>query len=212
MSPFLYINYHLKYIFTSLLLLFCSYLLSIYFSALSPPTSLILASLINSLCISDIYMLHWPDSMQPGRCNRELRAEAWRALEDLYEKGKNTMKYNLITYRLEVDLFTKVGANVCFNCISFHSSFFPPTSLCVPTGLCRTIGVSNFMIHHLKQLKQDCTVVPHINQVSISQNNNRTNVLPLKISPERNMTLVRKTWPCGTQPEHAGCYYKHSIH
>ncbi|XP_041660002.1 glyoxal reductase-like isoform X1 [Cheilinus undulatus] len=66
----------------------------------------------------DIYMLHWPGGMQPGRSNRELRAEAWRALEELYE-----------------------------------------------LGLCRSIGVSNFMIHHLEQLKQDCTVVPHVNQV-----------------------------------------------
>ena len=39
------------------------------------------------LSISDLYMLHWPDSMQPGRSNRELRAEAWRALEELYEEG-----------------------------------------------------------------------------------------------------------------------------
>lgn len=44
----------------------------------------------------------------------------------------------------------------------------------VPTGLCRSIGVSNFMIHHLEQLKEDCTVVPHINQVSISQRESRT--------------------------------------
>ncbi|XP_041804389.1 glyoxal reductase-like [Chelmon rostratus] len=66
----------------------------------------------------DIYMLHWPGSMLPGRSNREQRAEAWRALENLYEEG-----------------------------------------------LCRSIGVSNFMIHHLEQLKQDCTVVPHVNQV-----------------------------------------------
>uniref|UniRef100_UPI0037E78AB6 glyoxal reductase-like isoform X1 n=2 Tax=Semicossyphus pulcher TaxID=241346 RepID=UPI0037E78AB6 len=66
----------------------------------------------------DIYMLHWPGGMQPGRSNRELRAEAWRALEELHQEG-----------------------------------------------LCRSIGVSNFMIHHLEQLKQDCTVVPHVNQV-----------------------------------------------
>lgn len=39
---------------------------------------------------SDLYMLHWPDSMQPGRSNRELRAEAWRALEELYKEGIHT--------------------------------------------------------------------------------------------------------------------------
>uniref|UniRef100_A0A8D0ALC4 Zgc:110366 n=1 Tax=Sander lucioperca TaxID=283035 RepID=A0A8D0ALC4_SANLU len=74
--------------------------------------------LSHCLSISDVYMLHWPDSMQPGRSNRELRAESWRALEELIEQR-----------------------------------------------LCRSIGVSNFMIHHLEQLKQDCTVVPHVNQV-----------------------------------------------
>ncbi|XP_056452240.1 uncharacterized oxidoreductase ZK1290.5-like [Gadus chalcogrammus] len=66
----------------------------------------------------DMYMLHWPDSMQPGRSNRELRAESWRALEELEKLGR-----------------------------------------------CRSIGVSNFMIHHLQQLKEDCGAVPHANQV-----------------------------------------------
>uniref|UniRef100_A0A3Q3X9J6 NADP-dependent oxidoreductase domain-containing protein n=1 Tax=Mola mola TaxID=94237 RepID=A0A3Q3X9J6_MOLML len=66
----------------------------------------------------DIYMLHWPGTMKPGGCNREQRAESWRALEELYEEG-----------------------------------------------LCRSIGVSNFKIHHLEQLKEDCSVVPHVNQV-----------------------------------------------
>ncbi|XP_040264186.1 9,11-endoperoxide prostaglandin H2 reductase-like isoform X1 [Bufo bufo] len=32
-------------------------------------------------------------------------------------------------------------------------------------GICRSIGVSNFLIHHLEQLKEDCDVVPHLNQV-----------------------------------------------
>uniref|UniRef100_UPI003AAA9045 glyoxal reductase-like n=1 Tax=Centroberyx gerrardi TaxID=166262 RepID=UPI003AAA9045 len=66
----------------------------------------------------DLYLMHWPGAMQPGRSNREVRADTWRALEELYEDGK-----------------------------------------------CRAIGVSNFLIHHLEQLKEDCTVVPHVNQV-----------------------------------------------
>uniref|UniRef100_A0A8B9DFP0 NADP-dependent oxidoreductase domain-containing protein n=1 Tax=Anser cygnoides TaxID=8845 RepID=A0A8B9DFP0_ANSCY len=33
-------------------------------------------------------------------------------------------------------------------------------------GLCRSIGVSNFLISHLEQLKEDCVVTPHVNQVS----------------------------------------------
>uniref|UniRef100_A0A3P9DIA3 Zgc:110366 n=1 Tax=Maylandia zebra TaxID=106582 RepID=A0A3P9DIA3_9CICH len=32
-------------------------------------------------------------------------------------------------------------------------------------GVCRAIGVSNFLVHHLEQLKEDCTVIPHVNQV-----------------------------------------------
>ncbi|KAM8930013.1 putative oxidoreductase ZK1290.5 isoform 1-T1 [Pelodytes ibericus] len=32
-------------------------------------------------------------------------------------------------------------------------------------GICRSIGVSNFLIHHLEQLKDDCNVLPHLNQV-----------------------------------------------
>ncbi|KAL7876526.1 hypothetical protein AOLI_G00114890 [Acnodon oligacanthus] len=66
----------------------------------------------------DLYLMHWPDCMIPGRSNREVRAETWRALEDLYDEG-----------------------------------------------LCHAIGVSNFLIPHLKELKEDCGVVPHVNQV-----------------------------------------------
>uniref|UniRef100_A0A3Q3K109 NADP-dependent oxidoreductase domain-containing protein n=1 Tax=Monopterus albus TaxID=43700 RepID=A0A3Q3K109_MONAL len=32
-------------------------------------------------------------------------------------------------------------------------------------GVCRAIGVSNFKIHHLEQLEEDCNMVPHVNQV-----------------------------------------------
>ncbi|KAL7879546.1 hypothetical protein SRHO_G00018000 [Serrasalmus rhombeus] len=66
----------------------------------------------------DLYLMHWPDCMIPGRSKREVRAETWRALEDLYDEG-----------------------------------------------LCHAIGVSNFLIPHLKELKEDCGVVPHVNQV-----------------------------------------------
>ncbi|KAM4642252.1 putative oxidoreductase ZK1290.5 isoform 2-T2 [Discoglossus pictus] len=66
----------------------------------------------------DLYLMHWPDARIPGKSSREARAETWRALEDLYDRG-----------------------------------------------ICRSIGVSNFLIHHLEQLKEDCCVVPHLNQV-----------------------------------------------
>ncbi|XP_069497663.1 glyoxal reductase-like isoform X2 [Ambystoma mexicanum] len=32
-------------------------------------------------------------------------------------------------------------------------------------GICRAIGVSNFQITHLEQLKEDCEIIPHVNQV-----------------------------------------------
>ncbi|XP_053549300.1 uncharacterized oxidoreductase ZK1290.5 [Bombina bombina] len=66
----------------------------------------------------DLYLMHWPDAHLPGKKACEVRAETWRALEDLYAKG-----------------------------------------------ICRSIGVSNFLIHHLEQLIEDCNVVPHLNQV-----------------------------------------------
>lgn len=36
---------------------------------------------------SDLFLMHWPGSMRPGCSNREVRAETWRALEELYEEG-----------------------------------------------------------------------------------------------------------------------------
>lgn len=42
----------------------------------------------------------------------------------------------------------------------------PALFLPLSIGLCRSIGVSNFMIHHLQQLKEDCGAVPHANQVT----------------------------------------------
>ncbi|XP_030134529.4 uncharacterized oxidoreductase ZK1290.5 isoform X2 [Taeniopygia guttata] len=32
-------------------------------------------------------------------------------------------------------------------------------------GVCKSIGVSNFLISHLEQLKEDCVITPHVNQV-----------------------------------------------
>ncbi|KAG9273748.1 glyoxal reductase isoform X1 [Astyanax mexicanus] len=66
----------------------------------------------------DLYLIHWPDCTVPGRSNREVRADTWRALEEMYDEG-----------------------------------------------LCHSIGVSNFLISHLEELKEDCGVVPHVNQV-----------------------------------------------
>ncbi|XP_013924869.1 PREDICTED: uncharacterized oxidoreductase ZK1290.5-like [Thamnophis sirtalis] len=68
----------------------------------------------------DLYLIHWPDAQVPGKSSREVRAETWQAMEELYEKG-----------------------------------------------ICKSIGVSNFLIEHLEQLREDCQITPHVNQVSI---------------------------------------------
>ncbi|XP_051481307.1 sphingosine 1-phosphate receptor 1 isoform X5 [Apus apus] len=79
----------------------------------------------------DLYLIHWPGARVPGKSNREVRAETWRAMEELYEKG-----------------------------------------------LCRSIGVSNFLISHLEQLKEDCVITPHVNQNGIV-------TIPKSTKPER---------------------------
>ncbi|XP_070602552.1 uncharacterized oxidoreductase ZK1290.5-like isoform X1 [Erythrolamprus reginae] len=66
----------------------------------------------------DLYLIHWPDAQVPGKSSREVRAETWQAMEELYEKG-----------------------------------------------ICKSIGVSNFLIEHLEQLREDCQMTPHVNQV-----------------------------------------------
>lgn len=66
----------------------------------------------------DLYLMHWPGSFQTSLSNREMRAETWRALEELYKEG-----------------------------------------------ICKAVGVSNFLVNHLEQLKEDSSVVPHVNQM-----------------------------------------------
>ncbi|KAM9378988.1 LOW QUALITY PROTEIN: glyoxal reductase-like [Phaethornis superciliosus] len=66
----------------------------------------------------DLYLICWPDAHVPGKSSQEVRAETWRAMEELYGKG-----------------------------------------------LCTSIGVRNFLISHLEQLKEDCVITPHVNQV-----------------------------------------------
>lgn len=66
----------------------------------------------------DLYLMHWPDCGVSGCSNRDVRAETWRALEELYDEG-----------------------------------------------LCRSIGVSNFLIPHLEEMREDASVMPHVNQV-----------------------------------------------
>jgi len=35
-------------------------------------------------------------------------------------------------------------------------------------GKCRAVGVSNFLVEHLSQLEEDCSILPHVNQVQFS--------------------------------------------
>ena len=58
----------------------------------------------------DLYLIHWPKG--------ELSIETWKAMEELYEKGR-----------------------------------------------IRAIGVSNFLIHHLKHLMDNLRIVPMVNQI-----------------------------------------------
>jgi len=58
----------------------------------------------------DLYLIHWPKGKRS--------VESWKALEELYEKGK-----------------------------------------------IRAIGVSNFLVHHLKEFLPGCKILPAVNQV-----------------------------------------------
>lgn len=40
------------------------------------------------ILLSDLYLIHWPESLQAGCSNRKVRAETWRALEELHKEGK----------------------------------------------------------------------------------------------------------------------------
>ena len=58
----------------------------------------------------DLYLIHWPKGKQS--------VDTWKALEELYKKGK-----------------------------------------------VRAIGISNFLVHHLKDFLAECNVIPAVNQV-----------------------------------------------
>lgn len=45
-----------------------------------------------SVSFLDLYLIHWPDAQVPGKSNREVRAETWSAMEELYEKGDIIIK------------------------------------------------------------------------------------------------------------------------
>ncbi|OXB81515.1 UNVERIFIED_CONTAM: hypothetical protein H355_004421, partial [Colinus virginianus] len=46
----------------------------------------------DTISFSDLYLMHWPGTHVPGKSNQEVRAETWRAMEELYEKGNVIIK------------------------------------------------------------------------------------------------------------------------
>lgn len=46
----------------------------------------------DTISFPDLYLMHWPDTHVPGKSNQEVRAETWRAMEELYEKGNVIIK------------------------------------------------------------------------------------------------------------------------
>lgn len=66
----------------------------------------------------DLYLIHWPANADQFENWKELNAETWRALEDLYKDGR-----------------------------------------------VKSIGVCNFLVHHLEALKETATVNPMVNQI-----------------------------------------------
>lgn len=66
----------------------------------------------------DLYLIHWPANADQFENWKELNAETWRALEDLYKAGR-----------------------------------------------IKSIGVCNFLVHHLEALKETATINPMINQI-----------------------------------------------
>lgn len=96
--------------------------------------------------------MHWPDCAVLGRSNKDVRAETWRALEEMYDEGECVSPSCLL----------RVWYFCCGSFLKFDGGFGGSP---VPTGLCHSIGVSNFLIPHLEDLKEDGGVMPHVNQV-----------------------------------------------
>lgn len=66
----------------------------------------------------DLYLVHWPANSQQFSNAKELNAETWRAMEEIYTSGK-----------------------------------------------AKAIGVSNFLVHHLKDLMETAAILPMVNQI-----------------------------------------------
>ena len=87
----------------------------------------------------DLYLLHWP-----GSSNNEVEGHInnkyfFQGVYGLSNRSKEVIRYRHEAWRA----FTK-----------FHKA-----------GLIRSIGVSNFLIKHLEDMKRECEVIPALNQV-----------------------------------------------
>lgn len=96
----------------------------------------------------DMYLIHWPANEKQFKDWKNINAETWRALEELYKQGK-----------------------------------------------IKTIGVSNFLTHHLESLLESATVIPSVNQIEYHPGFMQQDVVAL--CRENNITV--EAWsPLGT--------------
>ncbi len=49
----------------------------------------------DKLLFTDLYLMHWPECTVPGVSSREVRAETWRAMEELYDEGSCSFRFIL---------------------------------------------------------------------------------------------------------------------
>ncbi|WP_300675288.1 aldo/keto reductase [Soonwooa sp.] len=96
----------------------------------------------------DLYLIHWPANAQQFSDNKELNAETWRALEELYKQGK-----------------------------------------------VKAIGVCNFLVHHLEELKETAKIQPMINQIEYHPGYLQTDVVDYC---KANNILVEAWSPIGS--------------
>ena len=55
--------------------------------------------------------MHWPDAHIPGKSSREVRAETWKAMEELYDKGRMTVIMEEGFYYFMISYFAKNAQN-----------------------------------------------------------------------------------------------------
>lgn len=90
----------------------------------------------------DLFLLHWPGTKITFKDNKKINffvQLSFPGVFGLSNQSKDVLKYRHAAWKA----LTK-----------FHKA-----------GLIRSIGVSNFLVKHLEDLKKECEVVPALNQV-----------------------------------------------